>query len=119
MTKSGDYPSATVVPSGRNPAIIRSRAKIEAAIGNDRAYLEVDDLSNFVWTLAGSEPARNYWQTISKVPASTALSIDISAALKKRGFQFCGPVIVYAWMQTTGMVNDHVAGCFRFTEPHA
>jgi DNA-3-methyladenine glycosylase I len=84
-----------------------------ATIGNARAYLAMEaageDFSTFVWTMAGGTPIRNS----GDVPAKTPLSEEISAALKKRGFKFVGPVIVYAWMQATGIVDDHVAGCFR------
>jgi DNA-3-methyladenine glycosylase I len=97
----------------KNPGIVRSRAKIEATIGGARAYLAMaqagEDFSRFVWTMAGGKPIQNK----GPVPAKTALSEEISAALKKRGFKFVGPVIVYAWMQATGIVNDHAAGCFR------
>jgi DNA-3-methyladenine glycosylase I len=100
-----------------DPGIVRSRAKIEATIGNARAYLAMgqagEDFSAFVWGMAGGKPIRNTWQAMSELPARTPLSEEISAALKKRGFKFVGPVIVYAWMQTTGIVNDHVLGCFR------
>jgi DNA-3-methyladenine glycosylase I len=93
---------------------VRSRAKIEGAIGNARAYLKMaeagEDFSAFVWGIAGGEPIVSDGVT---VPAKTPLSEEMSAALKKRGFKFVGPVIVYAWMQATGIVNDHVAGCFR------
>jgi DNA-3-methyladenine glycosylase I len=100
-----------------DPGIVRSRAKIEATIGNARAYLAMaeagEDFSAFVWSLAGGAPIRNAWQSISEIPAKSPLSETISAALKKRGFKFVGPVIVYAWMQATGIVDDHVVGCFR------
>ena len=100
-----------------DPSIVRSRAKIEATIGNARAYLAMaesgEDFSTFVWAMAGGAPIRNTWQSMSDLPAKTPLSEEISAALKKRGFKFVGPVIVYAWMQATGIVNDHVVGCFR------
>ena len=100
-----------------NAAIIRSRSKIQATIGNARAYLEMsangEDFSTFLWTMAGGRPIRNSWKKPGEVPAKTALSEEISAALKQRGFKFVGPVIVYAWMQATGIVNDHVVGCFR------
>lgn len=93
--------------------IVRSRSKIEATIGNARAYLamqkEGEDFASFVWQLAGGKPMRG----TGTVPTKTALSEEISKALKKRGFKFVGPVIVYAWMQATGIVNDHVKGCFR------
>jgi DNA-3-methyladenine glycosylase I len=98
----------------KNPGIVRSRAKIEATIGGARAYLAMqaagEDFSSFVWTLAGGKPIRN---RTGKVPAKTPLSETMSAALKKRGFKFVGPVIVYAWMQATGIVNDHAVDCFR------
>ena len=97
-----------------NPGIVRSRAKIEATIGGARAYLEMqasgEDFSDFIWKFVGGKPIRNM---TGDVPAKTPLSEEISAALKKRGFKFVGPVIVYAWMQATGIVNDHAAGCFR------
>ena len=72
-----------------------------------------EDFSTFVWAMAGGAPILNTWQSMSELPAKTQLSEEISAALKKRGFKFVGPVIVYAWMQATGIVNDHVVGCFR------
>jgi len=93
--------------------IIRSRAKIEATIGGARAYLAMqaagEDFSTFVWKMVGGKPIQNS----GVVPASTPLSEEISKALKKRGFKFVGPVIVYAWMQAVGMVNDHATDCFR------
>jgi DNA-3-methyladenine glycosylase I len=97
-----------------NPGIIRSRAKIEATIEGARIYEEMrhngEDFSEFVWKLAGGKPIRN---KTGQVPAKTPLSEEISAALKKRGFKFVGPVIVYAWMQASGMANDHDPRCFR------
>jgi DNA-3-methyladenine glycosylase I len=97
-----------------NPGIIRSRAKIEATIGGAKAYLKMqdegEDFSPWVWEMAGGHPILN---TTGVVPARTALSEEISKALKKRGFKFVGPVIVYAWMQATGVVNDHALACFR------
>jgi DNA-3-methyladenine glycosylase I len=98
-----------------NPGIVRSRAKIEATIGNARAYLAMagagEDFSDFIWTMAGGAPIR----TAGAIQTKTPLSEEISAKLKKRGFKFVGPVIVYAWMQATGIVDDHAAGCFRRT----
>jgi DNA-3-methyladenine glycosylase I len=97
-----------------DPGIVRSRSKIEATVGNARAYLAMaaagENLSTFVWTMAGGTPIQNMGDDIA---AKTPLSKELSAALKKRGFKFVGPVIVYAWMQATGIVNDHVIGCFR------
>jgi DNA-3-methyladenine glycosylase I len=104
----------------QDEGIVRSRAKIEAVIGNAHAYLTMaesgEDFSEFVWGLAGGQPIRNTWKQPGQVPAKTPLSEKMSAELKKRGFKFVGPVIVYAWMQATGIVDDHVAGCFRRTK---
>ncbi len=96
-----------------NPGIVRSRAKIEATIQGARIYLAMqaagEDFSTWVWKMAGGKPI----QTRGPVPAMTPLAEEISKALKKRGFKFVGPVIVYAWMQAVGMVNDHAPECFR------
>ncbi|HEX4145091.1 MAG TPA: DNA-3-methyladenine glycosylase I [Pirellulales bacterium] len=97
-----------------NPGIVRSRAKIEATIGGARVYLKMADagvdFSDFVWTMAGGKPIR---RKSGPVPAKTPLSEAMSKVLKQRGFKFVGPVIVYAWMQATGIVNDHALDCFR------
>ncbi|MDB5364835.1 MAG: DNA-3-methyladenine glycosylase [Rhodospirillales bacterium] len=97
----------------QDAGIVRARAKIEATIGNARAYLAMEKageaFSPFVWGMAGGKPI----QGAGTVPTQTPLSVEISKALKKRGFKFVGPVIVYAWMQATGIVNDHAADCFR------
>jgi DNA-3-methyladenine glycosylase I len=97
-----------------NPGIIRSRAKIEATIQGAGIYEEMqrsgEDFSTYAWKLAGGKPIKN---KSGELPAKTPLSEEISAALKKRGFKFVGPVIVYAWMQASGMVNDHEPRCFR------
>ena len=101
-----------------NPGIVRSRAKIVATIGNARAYLAMrdagEDFSTFVWNMVGGEPIQNAWADRGEVPAETPLSRAMSAALKARGYKFVGPVIVYAWMQAVGLVNDHVTACFRY-----
>jgi DNA-3-methyladenine glycosylase I len=93
--------------------IVRSRAKIEATIGGARAYLAMreagEDFSGFVWGMAGGKPLQNSGDILAKNP----LSREVSEALKKRGFKFVGPVIVYAWMQAVGIVNDHTVSCFR------
>jgi DNA-3-methyladenine glycosylase I len=99
-----------------DPGIVRSRAKIEATIEGARIYTAMrsrgEDFSAFVWGAAGGKPI----QGTSRTPASTPLSEDLSRLLKGRGFKFVGPVIVYAWMQATGIVNDHAAQCFRRPE---
>ncbi|WP_433967233.1 DNA-3-methyladenine glycosylase I [Tunturiibacter gelidiferens] len=97
----------------QNDGIIRSRAKIEATINGARIYMAMtdagEDFSTYVWKMAGDKPIQNR----GPVPVKTELSEAISAALKKRGFKFVGPVIVYAWMQAVGIVNDHSPDCFR------
>ena len=97
--------------------IVRSRSKIMAAIGSARAYLAMreagEDFSGFVWEMAGGVPIVNTWRDLREVPTQTPLSQEMSKALKQRGFKFVGPVIVYAWMQATGIVDDHVVSCFR------
>jgi len=96
---------------------VRSHAKVRAAIGNARAYLQMmeagEDFSTFVWTLAGGEPILGTADDdVSKTPESEAMA----KALKKRGFKCVGPVIVHAWMQAVGMINDHEHDCFRRKE---
>ena len=97
-----------------DPGIIRHRAKIEATIGGARAYLAMqeagEDFSAFAWSFVDGKPLKN---ETGELPAQTSLSVEISKALKKRGFKFVGPVIVYAWMQAVGLVDDHDPACFR------
>ena len=99
--------------------IVRSRAKIEATIAGARIYESMrasdQDLSAFAWNIVGGKPLQNN----GTVQASTPLSEEMSKALKGKGFKFVGPVIVYAWMQAVGMVNDHARDCFRRTEVRA
>jgi DNA-3-methyladenine glycosylase I len=96
-----------------NPGIIRSRAKIEATINAAHIYIEMQksgqDFASFLWGIVGDKPILNK----GPVPAQTPLSVEMSKQLKQRGFKFVGPVIVYAFMQAAGMVNDHSPTCFR------
>ncbi len=100
--------------------IVRSGAKIDAAIGGARTWLAMrergEDFSAFLWAFTGGKPIRNAWADVGQVPAQTPLAADMAKALKAKGFKFCGPVIVYAFMQAVGMVNDHVVSCFRHAE---
>jgi len=100
--------------------IIRNRRKIDAAIGNARAYLavvaEFGSFDAYIWNLAGGKPVRNDWRSLADVPPRTVASDGMSADLKRRGFAFVGSTICYAFMQATGMVNDHLVGCFRHAE---
>ncbi len=97
--------------------IIRSNAKIDAAIAGARIFLDMrdrgEDFSEFLWAFTGGRPVANAWTSMSEVPAQTPLAAEVAKALKAKGFKFCGPVITYAFMQAVGMVNDHVTGCFR------
>ena len=96
-----------------DPGIIRHRGKIEATITNARAYLEIDDFAALCWSYVDGKPLQNRWETLSEVPAKTPMTEAFSKDLKKRGFKFCGPTIVYAWMQACGLINDHLVGCPR------
>jgi DNA-3-methyladenine glycosylase I len=97
--------------------IVRARAKIEATIAGAKIYLEMEKLgegfAEWVWGLVGGRPVQDSWNQQGRIPASTEVSERVSKELKKRGFKFVGPVIVYAWMQASGMVNDHAGECFR------
>ncbi len=108
------FTEADIVRLLQDPGIVRSRAKIEATIGGARAYLAIqksgEDFSKFIWGMAGGKPIQNAGGPIR---TKTPLSEEISKALKQRGFKFVGPVIVYAWLQAVGIVNDHASDCFR------
>ena len=101
----------------QDAGIVRNRMKIEGTVLSARAYLEVMEngpgFSRLLWDFVGGEPKVNRFRSTSQVPAETALSHRISKELAGRGFKFCGPTIVYAFMQATGMVNDHVLSCHR------
>jgi DNA-3-methyladenine glycosylase I len=100
--------------------IIRNRRKIEAAIGNARAFLELQaqhgSFSQWLWGFIDGRPVVNRWRSMSEVPATTPLSDLVSRELKARGFRFVGSTIVYAHLQATGLVNDHLLGCYRHRE---
>jgi len=104
----------------RDPGIVRNRAKIDATIANARTVLairaDVGPLSQYLWSFVDGAPVQNSWRRLSEIPAETTESQAMSKALKKRGFRFVGPTICYALMQAVGMVNDHVASCFRWGE---
>jgi DNA-3-methyladenine glycosylase I len=97
--------------------IVRSNAKIDAAIASARIYLDMrdrgEDFADFCWSFTGGKPVQNAWTLDSGIPAQTPLAVEVSKALKARGYKFVGPVIVYAWMQAVGIVNDHLTCCHR------
>jgi DNA-3-methyladenine glycosylase I len=100
-----------------DPGIVRNRLKIEGAVASARAFLDImektEGFSRLLWDLAGGEPTVNRFRSTAQVPAETAVSRRISKELASRGFKFCGPTIVYAFMQAVGMVNDHLVSCYR------
>lgn len=100
-----------------NPGIVRSNAKIDAAIAGARIYLDMrergEDFSQFLWSFTNGRVIQNAWTEIGQVPAQTKVAEEMSKALKAKGFKFVGPVIVYAFMQATGFVNDHLTCCHR------
>ena len=100
--------------------IVRNRLKVAASVTNAQAFLRVrDELGSFdayMWGFVDGRPIQNRWRTMTELPAVTPLAETISKDLKRRGFRFVGPTIVYAHMQATGMVNDHLVGCFRHAE---
>lgn len=103
-----------------DPAIVRHRGKIEAFVGNARAYLAMreagEDFAAMLWGSVDGQPRRNRWRAPAEVPASTPESAQLSRELKRRGFRFVGPTTCYAFMQAVGMVNDHLMGCYRWGE---
>ncbi len=104
----------------KNPGIIRNRLKIEAAVANAKAFLEVQKefgtFGYFIWALVGNKSQKNYFRSLKEVPPQTPASEAMSKELKERGFRFVGSTICYAFMQTVGMVNDHLVDCFRHEE---
>lgn len=104
----------------QNAGIIRNRLKIASAVQNAKAYLktveEFGTFDRYIWQFVGGKPIVNAWEAMKEVPAKTAESDAMSKDLKKRGFNFVGSTICYAFMQATGMVNDHLVSCFRYKE---
>lgn len=104
-----------------NDGIVRSRAKIEAAIRGARLWIEIEEkepggFHDLIWKHVGGKPQVNRFRSREQVPAQTDMSVGLSKELKQRGFNFCGPVIVYAFAQAVGMVNDHLVSCYRHAD---
>jgi DNA-3-methyladenine glycosylase I len=114
------YDDAKLASLMADSGIVRNKAKINAAVGNARAWLEIQEhengFSDYLWSFVGGAPIVNRWRNTDSVPAETAESKAMSKDLKRRGFKFCGPTICYAFMQAVGMVNDHAVDCYRHTE---
>ena len=99
-----------------DPGIVRNRLKVESTVNNAQRILELDSLSDYLWSFVDGEPLVNRWRKLGEVPAETAQSKAMSKDLKKRGFRFVGPTVCYAFMQACGLVNDHTVDCFRYRE---
>jgi DNA-3-methyladenine glycosylase I len=116
--KVSKYGPARIIRLLQDPGIVRNRLKIQAAVQNARAFLAlVDEFGSFdryIWRFVGHAPIQNQWTRLQEIPSRTAESDAMSSDLKKRGFQFVGSTVCYAYMQAVGMVNDHVTGCFRY-----
>ncbi len=108
----GDDDRARLLDDAR---IVRNRAKVDAFIGNARAYLATDDFSGLLWGFVDGEPIVNAWRAMDEVPAETDRSAAMSKELRRRGFRFVGPTICYALMQSAGLVDDHLVSCMRHT----
>ncbi|NJW53001.1 DNA-3-methyladenine glycosylase I [Salinimicrobium oceani] len=118
--KIADYSEEKQLELMQNSGIIRNGAKIRAAISNATAYMaiqkEFGSFSQYIWSFVNNEPIQNNREDLKQVPATTVEAEALSKDLKKRGFKFVGPTVVYAHMQATGMVNDHITECFRHSE---
>ena len=99
-----------------DPGIVRNRLKVESAVNNAKRVLELESLSDYLWSFVDGEPTVNRWKKLGEIPAETAESKAMSKDLKKRGFRFVGPTVCYAFMQACGLVNDHTVDCFRYAE---
>jgi DNA-3-methyladenine glycosylase I len=103
-----------------NPAIVRNRLKIRAAISNARIFLRVQEqygsFSRYLWAFVDNKPLLNRWRRLEEIPAQSPLSQKICKDLKQKGFKFLGPVVVYSHLQATGLINDHLVSCFRYQE---
>lgn len=114
------YDEKTVNALLTNPNIIRNKLKVNAAITNARAFLNIQQeygsFNAFIWGFVEGEPIQNTWHQVSDIPVNTAQSDNMSKTLKQRGFKFVGSTICYAYMQAVGMVNDHTVDCFRHSE---
>jgi DNA-3-methyladenine glycosylase I len=114
------YDEAKIEELLQNPGIVRNRQKVNSAVKNAKAFLKIQEefgsFDAYIWGFVDGVPIQNQRKSMSELPAKTELSEEISKDLKKRGFNFVGPTIIYAFMQAVGMVNDHTVDCFRYRE---
>jgi DNA-3-methyladenine glycosylase I len=120
LEKVAGYSERQIQKLTSDPEIIRNRMKIEAAVRNARAFLKIQEefgeFDSYCWCFVGGRPKLNRWKTMRQIPATSPESDAFSKDLKRRGFSFVGPTVVYAYMQAVGMVNDHLVDCFRYRE---
>lgn len=118
--KVANYADAKIESLLKDEGIIRNKLKVRAAVTNAQAFMEIQkefgSFSKYIWGFTNGKPIKNKWKSMKDVPANTTLSDTISKDLKKRGFKFVGTTVVYAHMQATGMVNDHITSCYRYNE---
>lgn len=118
--KMARYNDAKLAELLANPGIVRNRRKIEASVQNARAFLAVQakfgSFDAYIWRFVDGRPIQNQWTSLAQIPAQTPQSTAMSKDLRKRGFNFVGPTICYAYMQACGLVNDHVVTCFRHAD---
>lgn len=116
--KVAEYDEEKILELMNNPGIIRNRRKIEASINNAKEFLKIQkeygSFDNYIWGFVGNKPVVNHWSNLSEVPATSKLSDEVSKDLKSRGFKFLGSTIIYAHLQATGVINDHLTTCFRY-----
>ena len=120
VEKVARFSEKKILKTLENPNIIRNKLKVRSTVTNAQAFIKIQNeygsFSEYFWGFADGKPIINKFKTVSKVPATTALSDEMSKQLKKRGFKFIGSTIAYAYMQSMGMVNDHVTACYRYKE---
>lgn len=118
--KVAAYSERKILELAENASIIRNRQKIAATVNNAKRFLEIQkeygSFDTYIWSFVDYQPIQNQFASLKELPAKTPLSDKVSADLKKRGFKFVGSTVIYAHMQATGMVNDHLVDCFRYTE---
>ena len=118
--KIAEYSEDKLEDLMQDSGIIRNRLKIKATVSNALAFMKVQEeftsFSDYIWKFVNGSPIQNSWKDLKELPATTEISEALSKDLKKRGFKFVGPTVVYAHMQATGMVNDHIKSCFRHSE---
>lgn len=115
--KIAQYKQSKIDELLQDAGIIRNKLKINATVSNAKAFMNIQNkygsFSTYIWNFVDGKPIKNSWKTMSEVPATTPVSDALSKDLKKRGFKFVGSTVIYAHMQATGMVNDHIVSCFR------